>query len=106
MKPHAARDAMAAHDLWWARRRRFDDDAQGFAATEATLERVIELAGSTDPACHLVFEAERDYWQSRNAAALAQKARQDRLGLGWANHPHHTFPCSRPSFSRPVFRLS
>jgi hypothetical protein len=100
MKPHAARDALAALDLWRARRRRFDDDAQGFDAIEETLERVIELAGSTDLACHLVFEAEREYWQSRNTAATVQKARQDRLGLGWANHDHHTFRCSRRYFPR------
>jgi hypothetical protein len=102
MKPHAARDALAARDLWQARRRSFDDDLEGFDATEATLERVIELAGSTDLACHLVFEVERDYWQSRNRAARAQKARQDRLGLGWANHDHHTFRCSRRFFSRVI----
>ena len=102
MKPHAARDAMAARDLWEARRRRFDDDADGFAATEATLGRVIELAGSTDLACHLVFEVERAYWQSRNTAARVQKARQDRLGLGWANHDHHTFRCSRRFFPRVI----
>lgn len=100
MKPQAARDALAALDLWRARRRRFDDDAEGFDATEATLERVIELAGSTDLACHLVFEAEREYWQSRNTAARVQKVRQDRLGLGWANHDHHTFRCSRRFFPR------
>ena len=29
MKPHAARDALAARDLWQARRRRFDDDEEG-----------------------------------------------------------------------------
>ncbi|MBV8075471.1 MAG: hypothetical protein JO284_03705, partial [Planctomycetaceae bacterium] len=65
MRPHAARDALAARDLWLARRRRFDDDAEGFDATEATLARMIELAGSVDLACHLVFEVERAYWQSR-----------------------------------------
>jgi hypothetical protein len=100
MKPHAARDALAARDLWHGRRRRFDDDEEGIAATEATLEKVIELAGSTDLACHLVFEAERWYWMSRNRAARVQKARQDRLGLGWANHDHHTFRCSRRFFPR------
>ncbi len=100
MKPHAARDALAARDLWEGRRRRFDDDESGIAATEATLERVIELAGSTDLACDLVFECERSYWQSRNNAARVQKARQDRLGLGWANHDHHTFRCSRRFFPR------
>ena len=102
MRPHAARDALAARELWQARRRRFDDDAEGFDATEATLERMIELAGLADLACHLVFEVERDYWQSRNRAARVQKARQDRLGLGWANHDHHTFRCSRRFFPRVI----
>jgi hypothetical protein len=102
MKPHAARDALAARDLWHGRRRRFDDDEEGIAATEATLEQVIELAGSTDLACHLIFEAERWYWESRNRAARVQKARQDRLGLGWANHDHHTFRCSRRFFPRII----
>jgi hypothetical protein len=102
MKPHAARDALAARDLWAARRRRFGDDAEGFDATEATLQKMIEIAGSRDLACHLVFEVERDYWQSRNRAAQVQKARQDRLGLGWANHDHHTFRCSRRFFPRVI----
>ncbi len=99
MAPHAARDALAARDLWHGRQRRFDDDEAGFHATERTLERVIELCGgSTDLACHLIFEAERAYWMSRNRAARVQKARQDRLGLGWANHDHHTFRSSRRFF--------
>ena len=102
MKPHAARDALAVRDLWQARRRRFDTDQEGFDATESTLERVIELAGSPDLACHLIFEVERSYWQSRNKAANVQKARQDRLGLGWANHDHHTFRCSRQFFPRVI----
>jgi hypothetical protein len=102
MKPHAARDALAARDLWEGRRRRFGDDAEGFDATEATLQKAIEIAGSRDLACHLVFEVERDYWQSRNRAAQVQKARQDRLGLGWANHDHHTFRCSRRFFPRVI----
>lgn len=102
MSPQAARDALAARDLWQARQRRFDDDAAGFDATEATLARVIERAGARDLACHLVFEVEREYWQSRNRAAQVQKMRQDRLGLGWANHDHHTFRCSRRFFPRVI----
>jgi len=102
MTPHAAREALAARELWQARRRRFDDDVEGFEVTAQLLERVIERAGSTDLACHLVFEVERDYWQSRNRAAQAQKARQDRLGLGWANHDHHTFRCSRAFFRQTI----
>lgn len=102
LRPHAARDALAARELWQGRRRSFEDDAEGFAATESLLDRVIETAGSPDLACHLVFDAERDYWQSRNRAAAVQKARQDRLGLGWANHDHHTFRCSRRFFPRVI----
>jgi hypothetical protein len=102
MSPHASRDALAAREAWQTRKRRFDDDAQGFDAAEAALERVIELAGGTDLACHLIFEVERDYWTSRNHAARVQKARQDRLGLGWANHDHHTFRSSRRFFPRLI----
>lgn len=103
LSPHSARDALGARDLWHARKRTFDDDGAGFDATEALLERVIELChDSTDLACHVIFEAERAYWQSRNRAAQVQKARQDRLGLGWANHDHHTFRCSRRYFPRVI----
>ena len=91
MKPHAARDALAARDLWQAVDDGLTTMKMGSPRPRRALERVIELAGSTDLACHLVFEVERDYWQSRNTAAQVQKARQDRLGLGWANHDHHTF---------------
>jgi hypothetical protein len=103
MTPQAARDAMLARELWHGRKRRFEDDEQGFDATDALLERVIALCGgSPDLACHLIFEAERAYWQSRNRAGRIQKARQDRLGLGWANHDHHTFRCSRRFFPRVI----
>ncbi len=102
MSPQATRGALASRELWEGRRRRFDDDAEGFAATEATLADVIELAGGPDLACHLVFEVERDYWQSRNRAARVQKSRQDALGLGWANHDHHTFRGSRRFFPRLI----
>lgn len=102
MAPHAAREALAAREIWQARRRKFEDDADGFEYTEKLLDRVIERAGSVDLACHLVFEVERDYWQSLNRAAQAQKARQDRLGLGWANHDHHTFRSSRRFFPRLI----
>ena len=101
MEPHAARDALAVRDIWLARRRRFDDDAQGFDVTEATLNSVFELAGSPDLACHLIFEVDVNTGKLLgNRAAQVQNARQDRLGLGWANHDHHTFRCSRQFFPR------
>ncbi|GIW87575.1 MAG: hypothetical protein KatS3mg108_1899 [Isosphaeraceae bacterium] len=101
LAPHAARDALAARDLWTARRRGLPDEQAALCELDELLDRVLELChGSRDLACHLVFEAERAFWQSRNRAARVQKARQDRLGLGWANHDHHTFRCSRAHFPR------
>lgn len=35
-------------------------------------------------------------------AGQLQKNRQDRLGMGWANHDHHTFRSSRKRFSELV----
>lgn len=102
MAPHMARETLAARDLWHGRKRRFDTDEEGFHAIDQTLERVIELCRGPDLACHVIFEAERAYWQSRNRAARVQKERQDRLGLGWANHDHHTFRSSRRFFPRLI----
>ena len=101
MTPQMAREILAARDLWTGRRRTFDDDALGFDATDELVDRVIDRVGS-DFACHVVFEGERAYWESRNRAARVQKARQDHLGLGWANHDHHTFRSSRRFFPRLI----
>lgn len=68
------------------------------------LNRALLLVGR-DVACHLFFEAERAYWQRRNRAARLQKFRQDQLGLGWGNHDHHTFRCSRAHFADLVHFL-
>ena len=51
-----------------------------------------------DLACQFFFEAEREYWEGRNRAGRIQKHRQGQLGLGWGNHDHHTFRCSRAHF--------
>ena len=50
------------------------------------------------------FAAERDYYLARNAAARWQYDRQQTLGIGWANHDHHTYRSSRPGF-RALMRL-
>ena len=89
MTPHAALTHRCA-DLWHGRRRRFDDDEEGMASTEAMLEKVIELAGSTDLACHLIFECERDVLaiaQPRRPASR-RAARPARPGLGQSRPPH------------------
>jgi hypothetical protein len=38
----------------------------------------------------------------RNRAAQVQYARQQRMGLGWANHDHHTYRSSRKQFANLV----
>jgi hypothetical protein len=80
------------------RKRDFEDDAQGFAHLNRLLDDAIGELGR-DLACDLFFAAEREYWQRKNRAAQVQKARQDKLGLGWANHDHHTYRSSREHFA-------
>jgi hypothetical protein len=86
-----------ARELWQTRRRVWDDDVAGMKHGLERIERMVGLVGQ-DLACHLVFEEERRFWQKRNRAGTEQKRRQDSLGLGWANHDHHTFRSSRECF--------
>jgi hypothetical protein len=86
-----------AQELFRTRPRRFANEAEGFVIANERLQRAIKWVGR-DVACHLFFEAERAYWESRNRAARLQKFRQDTLGLGWGNHDHHTFRSSRTHF--------
>ncbi len=88
---------LQAHEICKTRQRIFDDDQHGYQNLHVTLDTIIKLVGR-DLACHVVFAEERAYWQRRNRAAQVQKSRQDRLGLGWANHDHHTFRSSRCHF--------
>lgn len=80
-------------EMWKTRPRNSDD----FEAALALLDRLIVMVGR-DLACHIVFAEERAYWERRNRAGQVQKRRQDALGLGWANHDHHTFRASRERF--------
>jgi len=98
LKSSEARCLLKARELLYTRPRQFADDATGFKVANQVLERVVRLVGR-DVACHFFFEAERAYWESRNHAARIQKHRQDLLGLGWGNHDHHTFRCSREHFT-------
>ena len=88
---------MQTAELWRSRRRDFPDDTEGYRQAQTLVDQVIRLVGR-DLACHVVFAGERVYWESRNRAAQVQKARQDKLGLGWGNHDHHTFRSSREHF--------
>ena len=103
MTPQFARDALAARDLWHGRKRRFDDDGEGFDYTDALLEQVIDLCGgSTDLACHLVFEAERIYWESRNHARGSRKPA--RTGSASAGPITTTTPSAAPGILSPPHR--
>jgi hypothetical protein len=99
----AARERAAAHHLevFRTRPRDFAEDEAGFACAERLIDGAIGDLGA-DQTGALFFAAEREFWQRRNRAAQVQKARQDRLGLGWANHDHHTYRSSRRHFGRLV----
>jgi hypothetical protein len=84
----------------WAERPRGYDVANGLAEAASRAARMVELVGPDLAASH-AMEVERAFWQRRNSAAVVQHARQDRLGLGWGNHDHHTFRSSRGAF-RPL----
>lgn len=79
------------------RPRRFAQDSAGFACANQLILAAIEDLGK-DRTCDLFFKAEREYWLRRNHAGRVQYARQQVLGLGWANHDHHTYRSSRESF--------
>src|SRR5438477_11931668 len=83
------------------RKREFADELDGFAHVNQLLDDAIVELGA-DLTCDLFFTAEREYWQRRNRAAQIQYARQQKLGLGWANHDHHTYRSSRHNFERLI----
>lgn len=88
-------------ELFMRRRRRFATTEEGFEHARRLIRAAKEDVG-VDRAADLFFAAERVYWMSRNRAAQVQKARQDRLGLGWANHDHHTYRSGRSHFAALV----
>ena len=96
--PEFVRGVLRARELWRTRKRDFADDAEGVKHAFARLDAVLALV-DRDAACELFFAEERVFWESRNRAAQIQKRRQDRLGLGWGNHDHHTFRSSRAHFA-------
>ncbi len=91
---------LRARELWRTRKRNFSpgSDAEGVTHAQARLDAVLAVV-DRDAACDLFFAEERVFWEARNRAGQIQKRRQDRLGLGWGNHDHHTFRCSREHFA-------
>ena len=80
-----------------SRKRDFATSSEGFAEIHRILDAAIREIGR-DWTCDLFFESERNYWQSKNHAAQFQYGRQQALGLGWANHDHHTYRSSREAY--------
>lgn len=91
----------AAKEKWQSRPRNLVDEDEALAQTLAIADEIVALLG-TDAAACLVLECERAYWQARNIAGQVQKNRQDSLGMGWANHDHHTFRSTRRHFTQLV----
>lgn len=92
----AEQDALLGRLAGFQNRNRED-----FAHVTELVEEAVAKIG-TSHASRLFFRAEREYWQKRNRAAQVQKQRQDRLGIGWANHDHHTYRSSRTSFKQLI----
>jgi hypothetical protein len=98
MPPDYPQRYLAAFEAWATRPRLFADRRAGMEQTLVLARSLVSDMG-TDTAAWIAFAAERAYWQRRNRAGQVQKARQDSLGLGWANHDHHTFRSSRDVFA-------
>ena len=79
------------------RRRDYDGNAAGFEHARQLIAEASQEIGR-DLTADLFFAADRAYWQNRNDAGRIQRTRQGILGLGWANHDHHTYRSSRASF--------
>lgn len=94
----AVQAASRHYQAFRQRRRAFADDAAAFADLERLVADAIDGCGR-DRACDLFFAAEREFWLTRNRAGRIQKKRQDALGLGFANHDHHTYRSSRRWFA-------
>lgn len=95
------RNYFSACERWKSRPRELVDEEDALAVALVLAQDLVQSVGQDLAAC-IVLECEREYWQARNTAAQIQKNRQDRLGMGWANHDHHTFRSSRRHFASLV----
>lgn len=94
-----------ALEMWKNIPRGIDDRVEAFSTIINTAGKIVDMLGK-DMAASVVCKCERDYWMTRNYAGRVQKSRQDVLGLGWANHDHHTFRSSRSSFGKLISLFS
>jgi hypothetical protein len=91
-------------DAFCRRERKLTAVEDGFGRARHLFAAAADTIGAAW-ACDLFFQAEREYWQSRNRAAQIQYDRQQRIGLGWANHDHHTYRSSRAAFIHLIATL-
>lgn len=91
---------LLASEMWRSRPRDIEE-REAIKYMFSLAEDIINILGK-DMAAWIIVECERDLWQRRNRAGQIQKNRQDRLGMGWANHDHHTFRSSRSHFHQLV----
>jgi hypothetical protein len=90
-----------AREKWQNRLRGLEDEQKAMEQTIFIAQQLVDFMGQ-DRAAWIILECEREYWQARNTAGQIQKNRQDQLGMGWANHDHHTFRSSRRFFPQLV----
>lgn len=90
-----------AKEKWKNRPRSFENEDKVLAQAIFIAEEIVLMMGQ-ELAAWIVLECEREYWQAKNSAGHIQKGRQDRVGMGWANHDHHTFRSSRKYFNQLV----
>ncbi len=87
-----------ALEMWLKRFRSDENEEKAINEALDLAEKLVALVGQ-HRAAWTVLEGERQYWEAKNTAGQIQKNRQDRMGMGWANHDHHTFRSSRRFFT-------
>lgn len=92
---------LQAKERWLTRPRGLKHEDKEIEDAILIAKEMASKLGKTQAAC-LVLDCERAYWQAKNRAGQLQKNRQDAVGMGWANHDHHTFRSSRKHFTKLV----
>lgn len=95
--PEYIENYLKALHQWQTRPRSLQDEEEAMRRTIEIASEIVERVGE-NIAAWVILDVERRYWQARNTAGQLQKNRQDRLGMGWSNHDHHTFRSSRKRF--------
>ncbi|MFX1466685.1 MAG: hypothetical protein ACFFA5_09465 [Promethearchaeota archaeon] len=90
-----------AMEAFCCRQRFFEMDNEGIKTTLELIKRFLKNL-KKERVTDAFFRSERLYWERQNRAGYIQKGRQDRLGLGFGNHDHHTYRNSRENFSQVI----